>query len=76
MTQTIQAVILLSRGGYGRAPQEQINKHSYLTAYTSVRRFGFRYNGRKKGTITTECIAKVRRGRRSAHHRFVDVLPR
>ena len=26
MTQTIQAVILLSRGGYSRAPQEQINK--------------------------------------------------
>ena len=26
MTQTIQAVILFSRGGYSRAPQEQISK--------------------------------------------------
>tara|TARA_B100000674_G_scaffold229314_1_gene188547 strand:+ start:6127 stop:6375 length:249 start_codon:yes stop_codon:yes gene_type:complete len=26
MAQTVQAVILLSRGGYSRAPQEQINK--------------------------------------------------
>ncbi len=26
MAQTVQAVILLSRGGYGRALQEQINK--------------------------------------------------
>ena len=26
MTQTIKAVILLSRGGYSRAPQEQISK--------------------------------------------------
>ena len=26
MAQTAQAVILLSRGGYSRAPQEQINK--------------------------------------------------
>ena len=26
MTQTVQAVILLSRGGYSRVPQEQISK--------------------------------------------------